>query len=550
MRKITGIIFILLILLFVTPSVFARNVMYISSPEGEHALHLSPDESGYRITTVPACTEVEILDESGTWYLVLYNRRSGWINSGFTKSTQKEAALSTGVASEKKVEVKSSTGIANLYSSPSDDENTGSKIKHTVANGMILEIKRETPSGWGLVSENAGKTYAWIKMSDAFECEGSGIAEYPRIEYIYVRSDEGCGVKMWDSPKHHRLLTTVPDCMKLTVREKAENHIYVAYNGINGWIESSSAVSSLSDAMHSTGEGVYLEYVISSDEDVNVYTVPSDSVSEGSVLVGTVEDEAVVFVQRRTQSGWYLINGEGTLGWMKSEYASEAGEKSSEHVRLLETGRKGFVSTEDGEGLQLYATAEDEYETVLVPECVQVKIIAEKGRFVYVENDYASGWAEKGDLSETHENAVESYLLEEKVKYVLNCDCEMMSLPTTSEQCGSEKIRKLKKGTVFEIIKTAETGELEWGLAEVDGMQGWILLGNASRKEVTLNDVFAIAVIVIGTLTMVYAAAMFNKKVKHKKIKINKREKKVEENEDVSDGNSRTEEATSDVPGK
>lgn len=547
MKKLILFIFTAAAILCFAHSAFAADTLYAANAEGELSLHISPNEESYEIAVVPACSKLTLLEQDKTWGLVEFNKKSGWINLSFTRTSYKKAALETGSDSEKKVKVSAKEGVAYLYDVPSEDVILGSDVKDVITNDMVLEIKRETPSGWGLVSKNDDKNYAWIKLKDTVPFEEFDGAEYGEVEYVYILSKGGKGVELWETPARKSYHAIIPDCTRLTVRKKESGLAYVAYNGLNGWIDYSCTTQSLSNAQNKAGKAVNLEFVVVAEEDeIELLSLPSDNSDDKAQPLGEIENGATVFVQRSTASGWCLVNHNGVLGWVSSKYLQEAPESENAIIQILDKSREGYVCSKELEGLQLYATADDEYDASVIPECVKVKVIAEKDDYEYVVNDYAAGWAKKGSLTDTYANAMTSYKIDDELLYVAKKDIDVMSLPTSSEKCQSMILANIKNGSDFNVIKIVETGKDDWGLTEIDGIPGWVNLEYAERTEITPNDIILVVAVVAGTLIAAFAVIFF---LRRKNKKTNN-EKKGEENENISDGNSVGEKESADVSGK
>lgn len=556
MKKLIAFIFIMVALFCFAPTTLAADNLYAANVEGELSLHISPNEKSYEIAVVPACSKLKLLAKDKTWGLVEFNKKSGWVNMSFTRTSYKKAALATGSDSEKKVKVRAEGGTAALYDVPSADPLLGSDIKDIVTNDMVLEIKRETASGWGLVSKNDDKNYAWIQLSDTAPFEEYDGAEYGEVEYVYILSKGGKGVEMWEDLNKTSYHTIIPDCTRLTIRKKENGYAYIAYNGLNGWIDYSCTTQSLSNAQNKAGTAVNLEYVVvSGGAGADLLSLPSANPDDKAKSLAKIDEGATVFVQRSTENGWCLINHNGVLGWVSSEYLVRAQEGEREITQLLAEKREGYVCTEDCEGLQLFASDDDEYETSVMPECVKVKVIAEKGKYEYIMNDYAAGWVLKGGLSDTYANALTSYKRNDDLSYVTEKEVKMMSLPTYSEACSSMLLTTVKEGTDFSVIKIVETDDSDWGLTEIDGVQGWINLDDAERTEITLTDIILVVAIIIGIVFVAFAVIFFLKRKNKETGKaaaenIEFQEKKVEENEIISDESSIGDKESADVSGQ
>ena len=102
MKKLIAFIFTIAALLCFTHTAFAAQTLYAANVEGELSLHISPNEKSYEIATIPACSKLTLLDQDKTWGLVEFNKKSGWVNLSFTRTSYKKAALATGSDSEKR----------------------------------------------------------------------------------------------------------------------------------------------------------------------------------------------------------------------------------------------------------------------------------------------------------------------------------------------------------------------------------------------------------------------------------------------------------------
>ena len=553
MKRLTGVI-LFIILLLIAPSALAKESLYTASVSGEVSMHISPDEESYVIIDVPACSKLNLIAKERTWGLVEFDNKCGWINISYTRSSYSQAALASGKDAEQKVKVVSEKNPVPLYSVPSDEESLGSKIKYTVINDQILEIVRETPSGWGLVRVNQ-KKYAWIKMVNTAEFgDEFDATQYGAIEYVYVLSKDGKGVDLWESPNRDNSLLIIPDCIRLTVREKKGGYAFVAHNGVNGWIDYSCTTESLSNAQNSTGTALNAEYIVTprSTEGARVLNIPSDRPEDGAVEVSVIGRDESVFVQRTTVTGWCLVNHNGELGWISSDDLTRSEGEKTEITEVLSSPAEGYVSTKNGTGMKLYATLSSEFETATVPECVKVTVIAEKDGYEYVINDYAAGWAEKGQLKKTYADAINRGKPESGQGYVAEKDLGVMSLPTYNEQCQSVELAQITKKTTFNVTKIVKTGKHSWGLTEFGGIVGWADLSNAERTQITAKDILLVTGVIFSIIILALLAIFLHRKIAFvRKSPKDETQKELEENEkNVSDENSESHSSASDVSGK
>lgn len=101
------------------------------------------------IGTIPAGQKVQVLYETGNWFKVIYNDKTGYVKSGYFKGN--EADTSSTVTETLKVAV-------NLRSKP-DSTTTSTRIK-TLKAGTTVQVISEYNSRWLYVK--AGSTYGYI----------------------------------------------------------------------------------------------------------------------------------------------------------------------------------------------------------------------------------------------------------------------------------------------------------------------------------------------------------------------------------------------------
>lgn len=494
-----------LIALFILalPVCASAEDVYITSLSGEVALHISPDDTSHVITVIPACSKVSVVEKENTWGKVIFRNKCGWINMSFTANSYKDAANSTGVDYVKNVTVNSETGNANLYSVASTLPLYGSSIKYTVPNQTVVSITRKTSLGWGLVSMN-GK-YAWIQMqnTDEFESFAEEELESFSIFYVYTLSDNGRGVDITSKKGGGEVLAAIPDCVKLTVRRKEGNYGYTSYDGKNGWINLSHTADSLSSAQANAGVEINKEYMVIGETDADVYNIPSSYAGDNGYKVGSVKPGERVFVLRRVESGWSLINADGEKGWIAPEFLSETEETVREPIKLCEPYYV-YAATAEKKGLKLYTSPQIDARVICsVPECVKMQVITENGGFAYGICDYAAGWFEKDMTAGSYEEATNANLAEKPLYYKLKMDTTVRNLPTHSVFCGSCELAQVEEGMDFIVLKTVTTDKRKWGLVQVGDVKGWINL-NCAKKTVSP---FVYSIIILSIAAAVFALA-------------------------------------------
>ncbi len=316
MKKIIVTLFFLITVFCVSTSTFAAECTYTASVNGEVSLYLSPSVDSYEVMTIPACSKVNVLEKSGSWGLIEYDNKIGWINMSYTRSSYKKAAEATGMNSEKLIMVKSKSETTALCDVP-DAVKASHRKGQAVPNGTVLEIYRETATGWGLVVID--EEYTWINLSETVPyIYGIDVKQY-EIYYVYTLSSDGKGVPMWETERANKVCAVIPDCTQLTAREKSGEYIYVSYAGMNGWINSKYTEISLFNAQVQSGQEVKMCYTVDSGEpkkEVDLLSVPSYKEKDGANIIDTVPNGTEVFVLRRVRGDWNLVSYNDKLGWI------------------------------------------------------------------------------------------------------------------------------------------------------------------------------------------------------------------------------------------
>ena len=485
---------------------FGAEKLYAQSLSGSLDLHMAPSATSPKLTKIPACASLKLIETQRTWCKVIFRKKVGWVNISFTADSYKNAALATGNDARHNVIVKAKSGSTTLYSLPSSKKVLGSTEKYNAPNDTILSIERETENGWGLVSMN-GK-YAWVKLKDVkeYDNEEKDPDEY-NIYYAYVLSKNGAGLGITQSPDSETPLATIPDCVKLTVRDVEGSKAYVSYDGINGWIDIKQTTSSLSNAQNNAGKEADTEARITTAEgETDMLCIPSDKASDGAFSVKKVKNDDVVYVIRKTESGWSLIASEGVRGWVKDENLVPLDETDVENIELCEP-YSVFVCTKEGKGLPLYTDSDcSEKPFATVPECSEVKvIIKENNGNMYITSDYAAGWIKHAEFAKSYKYAVNCKTNNKKKYYKIKTDTELKSVPTYSEFCGCKDLSMLYIGQEFSVTRTVVTGKRKWGLATVDGKQGWINLNCAEHNNpFVIYFVIGAAAVIICLVILIF----------------------------------------------
>ena len=541
MKKFIGFITIFITLFLLCGVANAAGLKYASSSEGEINLYMTPSDSGFVITKIPACSELEIIKTERTWALVSFRSKVGWINLSFTRGSYLDAAEASGSDMKSSVQVKAKNGQATLYNIPSEDTTLGSEEKYQVPNNTVLEIKRQISSKWGLVSMSGD--YAWIKMDEVKSFDTHNESEIYGIYYVYTLSDKGDGVNLFVDEYGENLCAVIPDCVKLTVQETQNGYGRVSYDGTEGWVNLENTTQSLLNAQSNAGEKVNEEFVVKEKEEGNtfsVYSVPSENPADGTVEIGTVKKGEYVYVLRVTQNGWSLINCDGQLGWLPPESLEEKKYSQYSHkydnIRISESEKLSYIATKQGKGLKVYCEPGSAKVISFIPETAKIKIMAEENGYKYVYSDFASGWVKEECSFETRKEALSMYHNKKEKAYITKKATLLMKLPLTEQYGENAILMSVPKGKRVVAVRTVTSGKTKWLLVKVDGKYGWVNKADVQQEEYLI----ALCLTILGGLLAIGVALWLILRKLKKKIKKNK-EKEVEEIEkSVHDENSGT----------
>lgn len=517
MKKLIYVLFSLIVIsLFCGASVSAKTLLYAATVDDMLELYLSPDKDSLKITDIPGCAELTLISTEGTWGNVVFANKCGWINTSFTRDSYEEAAATTGFEAIKNVETNSDENKVKLYTLPSDKVMYGSEEKYSVPDGVILKIARETHDGWGLVSLDDDYLWVNLKYTKPYITEAEQAAEDYGLQYVYTFSESGNGVRLYSDSNGSKALTTIADCVKLTVRKSENNYAYVSYNGINGWVNLDDTTKSFSNAQANTGKEVNAEYKIlgESSSGVDIFNVPSNKIKDDAIVIGSVGSGTKIYVQRCTEDGWMLVNHNGKVGWIPPDSAQLQPNDDLLLIEPLAEKKDGYVLTGNESGLSLYPQYNNNTVVAKIPECVRVEILAEKDGRQYVYCDYASGWTAPGGLVDSYENALDAKRLKKTVRYRVKENTAVMSLPLSQYLCGNKKLLTMGKGTDIKVIRIVTTEKTKWGLVNIDGKKGWVNLGKTSRIYSPLEIVLFVLGILLGIFVIVFAVSFAVRKIK------------------------------------
>ena len=544
MKKLSMIIIILIALFSFVGAANAATEIYAASLEGEISLHISPSEDSFVITQVPASSRLVLIKTERTWGLVSYRNKSGWVNLSFTRESYAKSAEATGNDMVSSVEVASENEQASLYNRPSKDGTLGSIVRYQVPNQTVLEITRQTPSGWGLVSMHG--RYAWIRMEETKPFDTHNESDMYGIYYVYTLSEKGEGVNLYVDEFGKNLCGVIPDCVKLTVRETLGDYGYVSYDGIKGYINLKYTAQSLSNAQSNAGEKVNEEHIVKAPEGENavtVYSIPSKEEKDGPSEVGTVKDGESVYILRSTLDGWSLINCGGQLGWIPPDSTSASEAEVVDDVEILTTEEFAYVSTPQGKGLKV-ASEPNGKEHAFIPENARIQILARKDGYSYVySREFASGWVKEVPPYKTYEEARDANLSGKKNIYIVKEATWLRRLPLSTKYEENEKIAVVREGKYLEVKKIVSSGKTKWLLVEVNGKCGWISKTKAQREGwVTMICIASGIGVVVAAIIAFAVVAIVKKKRKKKEVE--------EIEESVHDENSGDREESPTLSGK
>jgi len=517
MKKLISFIFIFCILCF-AQSANAEEKLYAASSEGYLTLRLLPGESSPEIIQIPACAKLTLLETKNTWGKVVFENKCGWINLSFTAESYKEAANSTGISHSMDSVVKNIRKRVVLYSLPSVEPALGSEEKFVVPGGTVLNITRRTDNGWSLVDMNG--TLAWVQteFTEPYNAPENETAENFGISYVYALSPGGTGINLTERAGSGKVLAVIPDCVKLTVREKENNYAYVSYNGFNGWINMKHTAETFEMATNNAGKAVKEEYVVSSENnEISLMSLPSEFTYDGSFPEANVKNGETVFVLRQTDNGWSYISHGSKKGWAAPLTLVPAEKTQGEALQLC-TPYDVYVASKDLKGIRLFDEPDEKAKGfVTVAECVRMSVITEKDGFGYAINDFAAGWANLSETALDYESALK---LDEAKNlpysfYIVKKETELYSLPSYSELCKSVPLSKVSPGDELTVLKEVQTGKRKWGLTEINGQTGWVNLGHCKKVSFpvkkTIFLIFCIIAVIIVIIWILRKKGVFKK---------------------------------------
>ncbi len=488
----------------------AASTLYIASPEGEIALYISPGEGEAIVEKVPSCAQISLIKTSGTWGLVMLEKKTGWINLSFTRASYEDAVNVTGFEVSKNVKVDSPDKKIDLYSLPAKHSKYKSEKKYTIPNGMVLEIKRETPTGWGLASLNG--EYTWLQLDGVtdYKTPAQETASRYDIYTVYALSDGGTGISLYKNMKADTVLAIIPDCVELTVSETSGNFASVSYGGLKGWIDLRCTADSLFHAQEGAGEKINAEYQIIKNEtekSLPIFSVPSDNPDDG-VVAGYVKGGQNVFVQRRTLDGWSLINYEGVVGWIAPGSCIQAEKTHLDTITVYDSEKAAYIATSSDKGARLYSMYDAKASYAVIPECVKVNVLAQKNGYKYVCCDYASGWIREEDVTDSYSDSLYKNKAEKVRVYTLKKDAVLQSIPTELPILSGERVGVIKSGTKIDVLRIVTTENEKWGLTITDKKAGWIKLTDAQTmlydyEVLIINIVRAMFLILLIIIVMI-----------------------------------------------
>ena len=295
----------------------------------------------------------------------------------YTRSIYKKAVEATGVDSENLIEVYAASGATVLCEVPRDTDFGKNNNDRMIPNGTVLEISRETLTGWGLATISG--EYAWINLKETKTHKNDIDVKQYEIDYVYALSPDGKGVTMWTTADADSVCAVIPDCTRLIKREKSGDYIYVSYAGMSGWIDRRCTEISLFNAQVKSGQRVEESYIIDCgkpENEVELLSVPSYKDKDGADILDTIKDGTEVFVLRRVRGDWNLIAYDGQLGWIPPGSIKKTADDKDGKIEVYTAPEEGYIATSKGKGLTLFADASKYKKTAILPETLKIKIIA------------------------------------------------------------------------------------------------------------------------------------------------------------------------------
>ncbi|MGL4521139.1 MAG: SH3 domain-containing protein [Bacilli bacterium] len=264
-------------------------------------------------------TTVTITGSKGTWYSISAGSIKGWVSKSFieeTKSSSTSGIVNFSPAKDGTVKLANPKAKLTLYTSTSSK----SKAKGTLNNATKVKVSQQKGSWYFITS---GKLSGWVAKKDITLSSTSA-----KPQQGYVNKTKGDGYMhvyskaSTKSPLAGKLGTRTP----ILVQQKSGSWVYIAANGIKGWV-AESHIAYGTPPVNPPVDEVFLFGNVSGASALNVRTEPNYSATIAATLNEAEQVDILAEQSVSTSNGteiWYNISNNRTKGWVLSTYITKA----------------------------------------------------------------------------------------------------------------------------------------------------------------------------------------------------------------------------------
>ncbi|MDS0526633.1 SH3 domain-containing protein [Clostridium sp. SHJSY1] len=409
----------------------------LQDPSSSLNFRSGPSTDSGIIGSLPHGASVKILGQSGDWYNVEYNGLSGYVRGDYLiQGTASGATSGT-------VKLQDISSSVNIRSGASTDTSVVGSLTH----GTVVQILG-TEGNWYRISYNGVVGYVRgdfiVAGASSSSASGAGtIKLQDPSSSVNVRSGASTDTSVIGSLTHGAQVQILG----------TENNWYkISYNGGVGYVRNDFVVAGGSTGSASGTGTIKLQDPSSS---VNVRNGASTSTS----VIGSLTNGAVVQILG-TESNWYKISYNGSVGYVRNDFVVAGGStgsasgtgtiklqdpSSSVNVRNgASTSTSVIGSLTNGAVVQILGTESNWYK------------ISYNGGVGYVRNDFIVAGGSIGSASGTGTIRLQDP----------SSSLNFRSGPSTS----TSVIGSLRHGTVVQILGT----ESNWYKISYNGQIGYV----------------------------------------------------------------------------
>ncbi|MGL5614810.1 MAG: SH3 domain-containing protein [Sarcina sp.] len=300
---------------------------------------------GHGIEVIPYNAEVKVLGESGNWTKVEYNGQVGWCyteyitvsnNSTAQKKNSSNSSSNNSGTKNTGGTLTISTNGSPLLIGTTGNPNTTASTGVGVPNGTTLTYSNVSADGWYLVDYNG--TTGWIS-GNYVNVNSKSSAKQPATTKKQgtnkvVKSSSNLGtatvnsqIGLWlnENPAMGSGIEVMPYNAEIKVLGESGNWTKVEYNGQVGWcyseyISVNQSNNSNNGSTQSNNQSGALT-INTNGEPLLIGTTgnPNTTSSTGVGIPNGTE----VNYSEVSSSGWYLVNYNGTKGWVDGAYVTK-----------------------------------------------------------------------------------------------------------------------------------------------------------------------------------------------------------------------------------